>query len=78
MCGVAGCAEPLAKAFHLSYRLCPAHMKCHAVLRRGTPQRWCRTCHKFHALKAFSSGRRHAPWEHCAFPQTDCPSLKVY
>ena len=61
MCGVAGCAEPLVKAFNLIHRLCPAHMKCSAVLRRGMPQRWCATCHKFHALEAFSGSKRYTP-----------------
>ncbi len=63
-CGVAGCAEPLVKVYHLQHRLCPAHMKCHAVLRRGMPQRWCSTCQKFHALEAFSGSRRYAPTSH--------------
>ena len=74
MCGVAGCAEPLIKAYHLDSRLCPAHMKCSAVLRRGVPQRWCPYCRKFHVLEAFSGGRRHAPtahWDFCACPQID-------
>ncbi len=61
MCGVAGCAEPLVKARNLVHRLCPAHIKCPAVLRSGVPQRWCSTCSKFHSLKAFSGGRRCAP-----------------
>ncbi len=76
MCGVAGCAEPLVKAYHLDHRLCPAHMRCHAVLRRGVPQRWCGTCHVFHALEAFRSGRRYAPTsrgERCAHTQTGSP-----
>ncbi len=60
-CGVAGCAEPLVKARNLKYRLCPAHIKCPAVLRRGVPQRWCSSCSKFHSLKAFSGSRRCAP-----------------
>ncbi len=60
ICGVAGCAEPLVKAHNLRSRLCPAHMKCSAVLRRGEPQRWCSYCCKFHALKAFGS-HRYAP-----------------
>ncbi len=75
MCGVAGCAEPLVKAYHLKSRLCPAHMKCSAVLRRGEPQRWCPDCCKFHALKAFGS-RRYASTsrsERCAHPQSDPP-----
>ncbi len=61
ICGVAGCAEPLVKAHHLRTGLCPAHMKCSAVLRRGVPQRWCSHCCKLHSLKAFSGGRRYAP-----------------
>jgi hypothetical protein len=61
MCGVAGCAEPLVKAHHLSARLCPAHIKCPVVLRSGVPQRWCSNCSKFHSLEAFSGGRRYAP-----------------
>ncbi len=61
MCGVAGCAEPLVKAHHLSARLCPAHMTCPAVLRGGMPQRWCSRCCQFHALEAFSGSRRYAP-----------------
>jgi hypothetical protein len=61
MCGVAGCAEPLAKANHLKYHLCPVHIKCPAVLRRGVPQRWCSYCRKFHALEAFSGSRQYAP-----------------
>jgi hypothetical protein len=61
VCGVVGCAEPLVTAHLLRSRLCPAHMKCSAVLRRGMPQRWCINCGKLHALKAFSGGRRYAP-----------------
>ncbi len=60
-CGVVGCAEPLVKAHHLRYRLCPAHKKCPAVLRRGEPQRWCGTCRCFHTLEAFSGSQRCAP-----------------
>ncbi len=60
-CGVVGCAEPLVKVYHLKSRLCPAHIKCPAVLRRGTPQRWCAICHRLHALMAFSGSRRYAP-----------------
>jgi hypothetical protein len=75
VCGVAGCAEPLVNAHHLRSRLCPAHMKCYAVLRRGEPQRWCSYCCKFHALKAFGSGRYAPPSrsERCAHPQSDSP-----
>jgi len=72
-CGVVGCAEPLVKTNHQKFHLCAAHIKCPAVLRRGVPQRWCGTCHKFHALQAFSGSRRYAPascWERCAHPQT--------
>jgi hypothetical protein len=64
MCGVAGCAEPLIKAYHLKYRLCPVHIKCPAVLRRGVPQRWCSNCQKFHALESFIGSRRYAPTSH--------------
>ncbi len=60
-CGVAGCAELLVKVYHMQARLCPAHMKCSAVLRHGVPQRWCGHCRKFHALEAFSGSRRYAP-----------------
>ncbi len=76
VCGVAGCAEPLVKDKPLKYRLCPAHMKCHAVLRRGMPHRFCSYCCKFHALKAFNGSQRYAPashWGRCAYPQTDSP-----
>ncbi len=75
-CGVVGCAEPLVKAGHQKYHLCAAHIKCPTVLRRGVLQRWCGTCHKFHALQAFSGSRRYAPasrWERCAHPQTAYP-----
>jgi hypothetical protein len=61
VCGVAGCAEPLVKSYHLERRLCPTHMKCPAVLRRGEPQRWCGNCHVFHTLEAYSGSQRCAP-----------------
>jgi len=61
MCGVAGCAEPLVKSYHLKARLCAAHMTCPAVLHRGVPQRWCGNCQVFHMLEAYSGSQRYAP-----------------
>jgi hypothetical protein len=60
-CGVAGCAEPLVKPYHMQSRLCATHIKCGAVLCRGEPQRWCGNCCRFHALEAFSGSQRRAP-----------------
>jgi len=60
-CGVEGCAVQLITKRHLQARLCAMHIKCPAVLRGGVRQRWCKRCHCFHALGAFSGSRRCAP-----------------
>ncbi len=59
-CGVEGCTAHLITRRHLQARLCAAHIKCPAVLRGGVRQRFCKRCHCFHALGAFSGSRRCA------------------
>ena len=50
----------VVKPYHIKHRLCPAHIKCPAVLRQGMPQRWCAQCGAFHVLDAFVGDKRCA------------------
>ncbi|PRW20830.1 Phosphatidylinositol 4-phosphate 5-kinase 2 isoform A [Chlorella sorokiniana] len=46
------------KSFHQRYHICEQHMMAQSVERKGTLQRFCQQCGRFHELEAFDPGMR--------------------
>lgn len=46
------------RLFHQRYHICPTHLMAEEVLRKGTLQRFCQQCGRFHDLDLFAPGMR--------------------
>jgi hypothetical protein len=57
---VRGCAQALdTTAVAKRYRVCAMHLAAErVVVDSGSPERYCRTCTRFHPLEAFNGAKR--------------------